>query len=69
LLPTFGTASLFGYFQILQYFYCPETKSSNTNEVEKERYLALADTFKPTGIKNHKNKTCSYQLLLWTLCG
>jgi hypothetical protein len=24
-------------------FFCPETKSSNVNEIEKERLLALAD--------------------------
>jgi hypothetical protein len=32
-------------------FYCPETKSSNANDLEKERYLALADKVKPTDIE------------------
>jgi hypothetical protein len=32
-------------------FYCQETKSTNANELEKERYLALADKIKPTDIE------------------
>jgi hypothetical protein len=32
-------------------FYCQETKSTNAFELEKERYLALADKVKPTDIE------------------
>jgi hypothetical protein len=32
-------------------FYCQETKSTNANELEKERCLALADKIKPTDIE------------------
>jgi len=33
-------------------FFCPETKSSNYSNLEKERNLALSDKIKPIDIKN-----------------
>jgi hypothetical protein len=48
-------------------FYCPESKSLNANELEKERALALADKIKQVDIeKLTKQKLHTFLQQLWT---
>jgi hypothetical protein len=49
-------------------FFCPETKSSNANDIEKEHLLALADKVNISE-KNYRNKNCIFLAHSWILSG
>ena len=48
-------------------FYCPETKSSNTSELERERNLALADNFNASDIEKLSKQKMTIPTLLMDL--
>jgi len=67
-----GLVNSFGFYLTppsgISIFFCPETKSSNANETEKERLLALADKVNISDIEKLSKQKLYIPNTLMDLC-